>query len=403
MNILLVPSWYPTAADPIAGIFQREQAFALISQRPQWNVAVSLVAQPAVWLTSPGSWAGVRLLGRRRTHVARVRPNLLELRSTAVVWTELAHAGNRAGVLAAHRANAERASRELGQFDLVHAHVAYPAGWFAMRLAAELGIPYVITEHMSPFPFPSLLDDAGGLRKIVCEPLARASETIAVSPALAQEIETYGLRRPTVVPNLVDEEFFTRGPARRDETCVFFTLGALREQKGIDDLLRGIACWRGDASVPATFRIAGDGERAAEYRSLARQLGVDPLIEWLGDLDRETIRREYRRCDCFILTSRHESFGVVYAEALACGKPVIATRSGGPESIVNETNGLLVDVGDIAGIARALALMAEHSRSYDAAAIRQQAVELYSRGAVVDQLEWIYRRVLGSGAARYPA
>jgi glycosyltransferase involved in cell wall biosynthesis len=85
---------------------------------------------------------------------------------------------------------------------------------------------------------------------------------------------------------------------------------------------------------------------------------------------------------------------IVLSEATACGKPVVATRSGGPESIVTPENGLLVEVGDVAALAGALRTMVEQARErYDAATIRAQFLERYSRPAVVDALEAVYRGV----------
>jgi glycosyltransferase involved in cell wall biosynthesis len=92
------------------------------------------------------------------------------------------------------------------------------------------------------------------------------------------------------------------------------------------------------------------------------------------------------------LPSRSETFGVVYVEAIACGKPVLATRCGGPESIVTAENGLLVDTGDVDALAGAMRTMTATARSYDAHAIRRQFLERFSRAAVVDRLEDVYVR-----------
>ena len=70
---------------------------------------------------------------------------------------------------------------------------------------------------------------------------------------------------------------------------------------------------------------------------------LEQRVRLLGALSREQARDELRGCDCFVLPSRHESFGVVLAEATACGRPVISTRCGGPESIVTKENGILVE------------------------------------------------------------
>lgn len=317
-------------------------------------------------------------------------PNLLELDRPTPTWTHALLGGNRAAALRANRANLDRARSEVGPIDILHAHVSYPAGWIAMRLSEETGIPYVLTEHMGPFPFPAFLRD-GGLSPLVREPLARAARRIVVSDALRAELSRYGFDA-IVVPNLVDETFFSPdGGSQRQSEFRFFTLASLLPVKGIDDLLAAAA--ELDAGS-CRLRIGGDGPERERLQRRANELGIADRVDWLGRLTRERLREQYRTCDCFVLPSRHESFGIVLAEATACGKPVVATRSGGPESIVTPENGLLVEVGDVAALAEALQTMVEQARRYDPATIRRQFLERYSRPAVVDALEAVYRGVV---------
>lgn len=98
---------------------------------------------------------------------------------------------------------------------------------------------------------------------------------------------------------------------------------------------------------------------------------------------------------------RHETFGVVYAEAIASGKPLIATRCGGPESIVNAINGQLVDVGDVPALARVMQDMAANWHRYSPQAIRHDFEARFSRPAVVHQLRALYRQVTSKSPARF--
>jgi glycosyltransferase involved in cell wall biosynthesis len=285
---------------------------------------------------------------------------------------------------------------------VIHAHVAYPAGWLAMRLSEETGIPYVVTEHMGPFPLPVYARRDGRLKPVLREPLARAAARIAVSPALARTIAGFGLPEPEFIPNLVDERPVAGQPPADPATVTFFTLAALDPVKGVDDLLKAAARFLGGLPEPARarvrFRIAGDGPLRAALAREAHELRLDGNVAWLGALPRERARAEFAACDCFVLTSRHESFGIVFAEAGAAGRPVIATRCGGPEAIVTPETGLLVPVGDLEAIAAALGTMFEHARDYDAAAIRERTLARFGREAVVARLEAVYRRVSAAGA-----
>ena len=91
------------------------------------------------------------------------------------------------------------------------------------------------------------------------------------------------------------------------------------------------------------------------------------------------------------MPSRYETFGVVYAEAIACGKPVIATKCGGPESIINEGNGLLVEVDNSDQLAESLMQMKKNYNELSQAEIRTNFLEKFSRSVVVEQISSVYR------------
>jgi glycosyltransferase involved in cell wall biosynthesis len=92
----------------------------------------------------------------------------------------------------------------------------------------------------------------------------------------------------------------------------------------------------------------------------------------------------------------------VFIEALACGRPLIATRCGGPESIVNEGNGLLLPVGDVEALSGALLTMFEKSRSFDPLALRRDFERRYGRAATVAALRRIYDDAMSvAGASEF--
>ena len=90
-----------------------------------------------------------------------------------------------------------------------------------------------------------------------------------------------------------------------------------------------------------------------------------------------------QKCDVFVLSSLHETFGVVVGEAMACGKPVISTRCGGPEFIVNEENGVLVDVANAQALAGAMEDFIADRVSFDPQTVRASVVNRFSPEAFV--------------------
>jgi glycosyltransferase involved in cell wall biosynthesis len=124
------------------------------------------------------------------------------------------------------------------------------------------------------------------------------------------------------------------------------------ERKGLDTLIRALA-----QLEPGRFQleIVGDGPARESLRELAVSLGVAEEVRFLGSLDRAEVAERYREADLFTLPSTAESFGNVFAEALASGLPVVATQVGGiPDLVEHGINGLLVAPGDPAGLAQAI-------------------------------------------------
>lgn len=124
--------------------------------------------------------------------------------------------------------------------------------------------------------------------------------------------------------------------------------------KGIDDLLRALP--RVIARKPtASLTIVGDGDDRQRLEALAKDLEIANRVTLLDRVSDEELIRLYGACDVFALPSGREGFGIVYVEAMAAGKPVVAARAGGvPETVIEGVAGLMVGYGDSEAISGAL-------------------------------------------------
>ena len=143
----------------------------------------------------------------------------------------------------------------------------------------------------------------------------------------------------------------------------------------------------------------GEGRDLAYCQQHAQALGISDLVVWCGRRLRPDIVAMFQDADAFVLPSHYESFGMVYAEAIACAKPVIATRCGGGEYIVNETNGMLVDVGDIAALAAALRRMIDHGDAFSVERIRADFMARFSKRAVLSLLKKAFESAIAGRSA----
>ena len=104
--------------------------------------------------------------------------------------------------------------------------------------------------------------------------------------------------------------------------------------------------------------------------------------------------------DLVVLPSFYDSFGIVLIEAMACGLPVVATRCGGPQEMVDDPVGRLVAVGDPEDLADGIQAVIDGYRRYDRELIRRRAEERYDYREVAARIHALYGEVLASGKAR---
>lgn len=406
-HILVIPSWYPDADQPYRGIFFRDQARALAEAGHRVGVLTLPALRPK------------RALGRVRRPrdlATRVRvateAGLPTYRAEAWAW--FPRGMDRANERLRLRAGLslfERYRRAEGPPEILHAHACRRGGMLGLALKRRHGLPLVLTEHASTWLEPGTAAEAASDCAAV---LRGADRCLAVSPqlrdAIRQQIPGLAIE---VLGNLVDEDFFrpvdenflrpvdenSTLPAPTDasrgapEPFRFLAIAALRPLKGLDLLLDAFALAFG-AAPEVHLEIGGDGEERAALEARAAALGLGERVAFLGRLERPAVLAALQRCQVLVSTSRVETFGLTLAEAMACGRPVLATRSGGPEFLVGEGDGILVPVGDRPALAAALARMRADYADYDPQAIRARCVARFGKRAVTGRLAAIYAEIL---------
>ncbi len=274
-----------------------------------------------------------------------------------------------------------------------------------VRLAARLaGVPVVVAhEHCRGRP-PSRA------RALADRLLVKGTRFLAVSEAMRHELVTRGVpaSQITVVANGIDTEFFVptdRATARRqlgleEHRPAILVPARLEPRKGHADLLTAVAMLR--LSCPDLLVLcAGDGPARPALGALAKALGVEEAVRWLGH--RTDMADLYAAADIVCLPSRVEGLPLAILEAMACGRAVVATTAGGAaEAIEDGMSGRIVPVAQPQELARALAdlLASPAERSRLAAAARDRAVARFSADLMVRRLTACYDRWLAEARSR---
>jgi glycosyltransferase involved in cell wall biosynthesis len=249
-----------------------------------------------------------------------------------------------------------RHCRESG-IALINVH--YPMGSFALLadVSRRLGIPLVISGHGS-----DLLPDTGPSRESGLLRLLELADALVVpsSSYLGKVVEAFpGVRdRIRCIYNGYDAAEFAAVPATDhsadSQRVTILCIAALIHKKGIDVLLRALHACKDRRLV---LRVIGQGMLQGELESLALTLGIHDRVTFMGPRDRPEVVTELRACDLLAMTSRQESesFGLATLEAMAVGKPVVASNIGGLRELVADGHtGFLVPHDNPPALAEAL-------------------------------------------------
>lgn len=380
-KVLIIPSWYPTEENKILGIFFKEQAVALKKHGCQVTV---LYPEIRTLRSYSSSWKqGLQIAEEDGLKVYRYKtynplPARVPFSNAFVFYSQL-------------KKLYKEMVRKDGKPDIIHAHSVLWGGWAAAKISEEENIPLVVTEHSSKLVRDLLKPYE---KKEVAKTLNKADGIISVGPSLKKEMQKYTDKDILEIPNIVDYKAFqtnSRKDSQKDRFR-FLSLAFLTPNKGMDILIKSFA--KGFKGDDVELVIGGDGQQMDELVELAKDLGVEAQVRFLGRLDRQQVIAQMQNCDAFVLASKFETFGVVLIEALASGKPVISTSSGGPESIVNDKNGFLVPVDDVEVLSNAMQQLYNHYHEYNPAAIRKDCENRFSEEVIVGKIEEVYHSLL---------
>jgi N-acetyl-alpha-D-glucosaminyl L-malate synthase BshA len=289
------------------------------------------------------------------------------------------------------------------RLDLLHVHYAIPHATTAFlareMLRGELPMKVITTLHGTDITLVGQEESFYAITKFSIE---QSDGVTAVSDFLRDETyRAFGCVSCDLrsIPNFVNLAEYRPDARHPDEHLapadhkLLVHISNFREVKRVKDVVRIFARVR--RAMPATLVMVGDGPDRHDAEHEARELGVGSDVRFLGRLD--TVAPLLAAADLFLLPSQTESFGLAALEAMACGTPVLASRTGGlPEVLTDGVEGILEPPGSVEAMARrAVALLKDpgaHARMREAAITRART---FSADAIVPQYEAFYREVLG--------
>ena len=380
MHVMFIPSWYDNNRNKVHGSFFREQATKI-----QENGVKVTVAYNEIWpLTLIGKVKeksglffniekGLRTYRYKNYNFIPKHPLMFKVfdRRMEKLYKEIV--------------------KKEGKVDIIHAQSSLWGGISAAYIAKKYNIPLVITEHSSVKRGQYVKESY--LARII-DSYNSADKIISVGNGLKKEIEELSGRKDIkVIGNLVDLSLFDIRDVKKEKNeFIFFSVAFLEGEKGFDTLIKAFA--KNFKSENVKLVIGGEGSQKSWLKDICNSESVEKQVLFTGALSRKEVAHWMNKCDVFVLPSRYETFGVVYIEALASGKPVIGTFNGGAEDIINDKVGILVKIDDIQQLSDAMKYMKSNFNKYDSKEIRKYCTSKFSSKIITNKIIDIYNDIV---------
>lgn len=379
MHVLIIPSWYPTKKNQISGSFFKEQAIALQKEGHKVTIAYIDIRSLTNIVKNPF---------KKIAYQKEIEDGLHTYRYN--IYNYIPKLNSKFNYVQTKKLDflLSKIIYERGKPDIIHLHSFLKAGHAVRKISKKYNIPYIYTEHYSGFSRGIINKSQENTIKKIAE---SASKITVVGEGLKANLEEITDKDIVIVPNMVDIDNFNIQNIKKENGFIFFSLGSLLNIKGMDILLNAFSEIK---NKNIKLYIGGKGEEEEKLKKLARDLKIENKVMFSGELSRKDVNKYMNICDVFVLPSRHETFGVVFIEALATGTPIIASDCEGPKGIVTYENGIIVPKENILQLTRAMEYMIKNINKYNKEKIRKDCIERFSTTSVTNKYIKIYKDIL---------
>lgn len=371
MNILFLPSWYESEDEPNSGTFFTEQALALKNENN--NVVIAIVDIINYPYKCSGKKFKIIEEHRHGIDVYRIKVTSLmtgKIPSVFYKYYEFYYIKLYKYLLAKGL-----------NFDIIYAHSFWHAGYIATLLKKKYGIPLIVQEHRSMLISGEFTNK---VNKFLDKTVNNSDAFFSVSSELRNNIykRTNTNTDIEILPNMVADIF--EYSILENENFVYTFIGTLNNNKRILQLLRCFdRFYQNRKNI--VLNIVGDGSLRKDIELyIQNSINLQKCTRMFGVLSRENTAELLKKTNVFVLTSAYETFGVVYIEAMAIGRPVIATKNGGANDLVNDSNGILIDVDNDEQLFEAMDRIYNNFSNYDLKKISNDCRKVYSQKVVMN-------------------
>ena len=384
LKILFLTKWFPNRYDPQVGVFVRKHASAVARF---CDVALLHV------------FSDDHLSGKKYEFVVSNEHDILSVIVYFKKYTKAFGIFNRMmNFMMYCRASSKGLKyirKNFGDHDISHAYILLRTGAIAYLLKLFRGKPYVITEAWSGYA-TGKFEKKNWLKKFLTYYVVKKSNAVTVvSEFLKKSMLANGIKKDYFIVHNIVEPVNGKVPERSDGKIKILVVADLVDEiKNVSGILKAIA-----EIIPSAknieMNIIGEGTDRKKLESLATELKlINEYVFFHGVKSNEKVYQQLMNCDFIIMNSNFETFSMICAEAISCGKPVIATRCGGPQEFVTAETGILIEPGSHEQLVNALHQMIREYKNYPEDELRNYARSNFSYEVIAEKFLKVYQSAL---------
>lgn len=385
MQVLWLASWYPDAFEPYNGDFIQRNARAVAELMP---ITVIHVLQ-----------AGSNLHSKYKFEINKQ----YQLEEWIVYFTFKPTPIKKLNTFLYQRAYEQCYKKVLkkylavyGKPSIVHVHAPMRAGIIARKWCQKLHLPYIVSEHASMYAetaidsyFQKPVWYKNALRKL----MQQAAVVTNVSFTVANTIQKiFNLSTVTVVPNLVNTQYFYFKAEAQPNKFTFLHVSSLLPQKNLTGILKTLALLKNEFQQ---WQLVIVGPKLSVVEAEIEQLQLSAYVHLTDAVPYENVATYMQQANALVLFSWQENAPCVIVEALCCGLPVITSSAGGAADFINGNNGIIVPPGDEMALLNACRQMLQEYAKFNRFGIANAAVRQFAQPVIAKQIVALYKPFLG--------
>lgn len=391
LNVLWLPSWYPTVQSTQNGDFIKRHAFTVeldnkVSLFYVQSVDADKIVKPVETIYTLNEHFDETIIIFKRSRI----PWLNKFIS---IYNYIYYSIR----------GLKNMFEKRNHIDLVHVHVTFRAGLLGLWIKWRYGIPYILSEHWSVF-----LKERGDnysnrnfiFRYFIKKIINNASALTVVSSSLGKGIQEMVIQKPFIkIPNVVDVDIFKYEQPSIEHEFTFVHVSGMNDNKnpkGIINAFSKLSLAKGNIHLV----MIGDASESIISYAKSKSLNGGQIV-FKGVLEYASVAQELRMANAFVLFSHSETQSCVTIEALCCGLPVIASKLPCIEEYIDDHNGMLITAGDEDALFNAMSSMLKEAGRYDHKSISEKARSIYNPTVIGQQFKAVYESVLSESRSRY--